>query len=149
VDQPHGRTSADDPSENPRACRGAAAVEEVAAERGSAAESKQCCSEWPSSASGAGRTAPELEVEASAAAGQYSGCSAPAGQNRCRCSWCSPSVCSRTKFMRRRYCAAAGMKLRKDMTEKRNIGFTPNVLTQFYYLVQVVLGSICMSKFNY
>jgi hypothetical protein len=33
--------------------------------------------------------------------------------------------------------------------EKRNIGFTPNVLTQFYYLVQVVLGSICMNKFNY
>jgi hypothetical protein len=33
VDQPHERTSAGDPSESPRACRGAAAVEEVAAER--------------------------------------------------------------------------------------------------------------------
>jgi hypothetical protein len=70
--------SADEPSENPRACRGAAVVEEVVAERGSVAESEQCCSEWPSSASGAGRTAPESEVEASAAAGRYSDCSAPA-----------------------------------------------------------------------
>jgi hypothetical protein len=43
-------------------------------------------------------------LEASAAAGRYSGCSAPAGQNQCRCSWCSPSVCSRTKFIRDRYC---------------------------------------------
>jgi hypothetical protein len=88
VDQSHGRTSAGDPSESPRACRGAAAVEEVVAERGSAAESEQCCSEWPSSAFGGGRTAPESDVEASAAAGWYSGCSAPGGQNRCRCSWC-------------------------------------------------------------
>jgi hypothetical protein len=86
VDQPHGRTSVGDPSGSPRACRGAAVVEEVAAEHGSAAESEQCCSGWPSSASGAGRTAPESEVEASAAAGRYPGCSAPAGQNRCRCS---------------------------------------------------------------
>jgi hypothetical protein len=76
------------------------------AERGSAAEPKQCCSEWPLSASGAGRTAPESEVEASAtaSAGRYSSCSAPAGQNRCWCSWCSPSVCSRMKFIRDRYC---------------------------------------------
>jgi hypothetical protein len=35
VDQPHGRTSAGDTSENLHACRGAAAVEEVAAECGS------------------------------------------------------------------------------------------------------------------
>jgi hypothetical protein len=55
VDQPHGRTSAGDPSESPHAYRGAAAVEEVAAECGSAVESEQCCSGWPSSASGAGR----------------------------------------------------------------------------------------------
>jgi hypothetical protein len=33
--------------------------------------------------------------------------------------------------------------------EKGNIGFTPNVLTKFYYFVQVGLGSICMNKFNY
>jgi hypothetical protein len=81
VDQPHGRTSASVPSGSPRACRGAAAVEEVAAERGSATESEQCCLEWPSFASGAGRTAPGSEVEASVAAGWYSGCSAPAGPN--------------------------------------------------------------------
>jgi hypothetical protein len=86
VDQPHGKTSAGDPSESLHACRGAAAVEEVAAECGSAVESEQCCSEWPSSASRAGRTAPELGVEASASAGRFPGCSAPAGQNRCRCS---------------------------------------------------------------
>jgi hypothetical protein len=43
-------------------------------------------------------------VEASAVADRYSGCSAPAGQNRCWCSWCSPSVCSRVKFIRDRYC---------------------------------------------
>jgi hypothetical protein len=97
-------------SENPHACREAAAVEEVVAEHESAAESEQCCSEWPSSASGAGRTAPESEVEASAAAGQCSGCSALAGQNRCRCSWCSPSVCSIAKFIRDRYCTTSGKK---------------------------------------
>jgi hypothetical protein len=45
VDQLHGRTSAGDPSESPHACRGAATVEEVVAECGSAAESEQCCSE--------------------------------------------------------------------------------------------------------
>jgi hypothetical protein len=44
VDQPHERTSAGDPSENSRACRGAAAVEEVVAERGYATASEQCCS---------------------------------------------------------------------------------------------------------
>jgi hypothetical protein len=125
VDQLHGRTSAGDPSENPRACHEAAAVEEVAAEHGSATEPEQCCLEWPSSASGAGRTAPESEVEASATVGQCSGCSAPAGQNRCRCSWCSPSVCIRTKFMRRRYCAAAEMKLRQDMAERKEYRFYP------------------------
>ena len=81
----------DDPSETLHVCRGAAVVEaEAAAERGPAAVPKRCCSGWPSSASGAGRTAPELGVEASAS--RYPGCSAPAaGQNRNRCSWCSPS----------------------------------------------------------
>ena len=40
--------------------------------------------------SGAGRTAPESRVEASAS--WFPGCSDPAaGQNRNRCSWCSPS----------------------------------------------------------
>jgi hypothetical protein len=60
----------------------------VAAECGSTAEPEQCCSWWPSSASGAGRTAPESEVEASASAsvGWYPGCSTPVGQNRDRCS---------------------------------------------------------------
>jgi hypothetical protein len=101
VDQPHGRTSMGDPSESPHTCCGAVAVEEVAAECGSAAESEQYCSEWPSSASRAGRTAPESEVEASALAGRYSDCSTPAGQNRCRCSWCSPSVCNRNKIYKR------------------------------------------------
>ena len=86
-----GKTSAGDPSETPHACRGAAVVEaEAAAERGSAAVPKQCCSGWPSSASGAGRTAPESREEASAF--RYPGCSAPAaGLNRNRCYWCSPS----------------------------------------------------------
>jgi hypothetical protein len=111
VDQPHGRTSAGVPSESLHACREAAAVEEVVAERESAAEPKQCCSEWPSSASGAGRTAPGSGVEASAVAGRYSGCSALAGQDRCRCSWCSPSVCSIAKFIRDRYCTTSGRKL--------------------------------------
>jgi hypothetical protein len=111
VDQPHGRTSAGDPSENPHACRRAAAVEEVAAEYGSAAEPEQCCSGWPSSVSGAGRTAPESEVEASVSAGRYSGCSAPAGQNRDRCSWCSPSVCSGMKLIRDKYCTITERKL--------------------------------------
>jgi hypothetical protein len=74
VDQLHERTSAGVLSENPHVCREAAAVEEVVAERESAAEPEQCCSEWPSSASGAGRTALESEVEASAtaSAGRYS-----------------------------------------------------------------------------
>jgi hypothetical protein len=58
VDQQRGRTSAGDPSESPHACRGAAAVEEVAVERGSAAEFEQCCSGWPSSTSGAGKLLP-------------------------------------------------------------------------------------------
>jgi hypothetical protein len=127
VDQPHGRTSAGDPSESLHACRGAAAVEEVAAECGSAAEPEQCCSEWLSSASGAGRTAPELGVEASASAlaGRYSGCSAPAGQNRCRCSCCSPSVCSRTKFIRDRYCTIPERKLWQDKVESKECTVLP------------------------
>ena len=50
----------------------------------------QCLNGVVSFASGAGRTAPESRVEASAS--RYPGCSAPAaGQNRNRCSWCSPS----------------------------------------------------------
>jgi hypothetical protein len=51
-------------------------------------------------------------VEASAAAGQCSGCSAPAGQNQNRCAWCSPSYCNKRNFMRTRYCADVEMKLR-------------------------------------
>ena len=90
VGQTCGRTSAGDPSETPHACRGAAVVEaEAAAERGPTAVPERCCSGWPSSASGAGRTAPESRVEASAF--RYPGCSTPAGQNQNRCSWCSPS----------------------------------------------------------
>ena len=90
VGQTCERTSAGDPSGTQHACRGSAEVEEAAAERGSAAMPEQCCSGWPSSASGAERTAPESRVEASAS--RYPGCSAPAaGPNRNRCSWCSPS----------------------------------------------------------
>jgi hypothetical protein len=136
VDQPAG-----DPSKSPQACRGAAAVEEVAAERGSAVESEQYCSGWPSSASRAGKTAPESEVEASAVAGRYPGCSAPAGQNRCRCSWCSPSVYSRTKFIRDRYCTILERKLWPDKVESKECTvLPPNGLSQFfYYLIQVCI----------
>ena len=78
-----------DPSETPHACRGPAVVEEAEAAREPAAVPEQCCSGWPSSASGAGRTAPESRVEASAMAVQHPGCSAlAAGPNRC--AWCSP-----------------------------------------------------------
>jgi hypothetical protein len=42
------------------------------------------------------------------------------------------------------------MKLRQDMIERKEYRFyPPNDLTQFYYLVQVVLGSICINRFNY
>ena len=92
VGQTCGRTSAGDPSETPHACRGAAVVEaEVAAERGPAAVPEQCCSGWPSSASGAGSTAPESEAKASGSRSpscSATGCSAPAGQNH---TWSSPS----------------------------------------------------------
>ena len=47
---------------------------------------EQCCSGWPSSASGAGSTTPGSGVEASVSL--YPGCSAPGGQNH---TWCSPS----------------------------------------------------------
>ena len=50
--------SAGDPSETPHACRGSAVVEEAEAAREPAVVPEQCCSGWPSSASGAGRTAP-------------------------------------------------------------------------------------------
>jgi hypothetical protein len=33
-------------------------------------------------------------VAASVMADRYPGCSAPAGQNRNRCAWCSPSDCN-------------------------------------------------------
>ena len=70
-------------------------VEEAEAACEPAAVPEQCCSGWSSSASGAGRTAPESRVEASAF--QYPGCSAPAaGQNWC--AWCSPSNFSK-RFM--------------------------------------------------
>jgi len=64
-------------------------VEAAKAAREPTAVPEQCCSGWPSSASGAGRTAPVSRVEESAF--RYPGCSAPAGQNRNRWSWCSPS----------------------------------------------------------
>jgi hypothetical protein len=65
-------------------------VVEVEAAREPVAMPEWCCSGWPSSASGAVRTALESRVEASAMASQHPGCSAPAaGQNRC--TWCSPS----------------------------------------------------------
>jgi hypothetical protein len=122
---------------------------ETVAGRESATEPERCGSGSPSSASRAGRTTPGSVVVASVTADQYLGCPAPAGQNRNRCAWCSPSDCNKRNFMRTRYCAAAEMKLRQDMQREKSIDFTPNDLTQFYYLVQVVLGSICMNKFNY
>ena len=67
-------------------------MEEAEAECEPAEEPERCCSGWPSSAPGAGRTAPKSRVEASAS--RYPGCSAPgistpaAGQNR---AWCLPS----------------------------------------------------------
>ena len=97
VGQTCGRTSAGDPSETPHACRGPAVVEEAEAAREPAAVPEQCCSGWPSSTSGAGRTAPESRVEASATAVQHPGCFAlAAGQNWC--AWCSPSD-FRKRFM--------------------------------------------------
>src|SRR6185503_4447846 len=84
------KTSAGDPSGTQHACREAEAVEEAEAECEPAEEPEQCCSGWPSSASGAGSTAPESKAAASGS--RYPGCSDPAaGQNRNRCSWCSPS----------------------------------------------------------
>ena len=78
--QPRGRTSAGDPSENPCTDRGAA-MAEVEAERGPTVVPEQYCSGWPSSASGAGSTAPGSGVEASVS--RYPGCSVPAAdQNR-------------------------------------------------------------------
>ena len=66
-------------------------MEEAEAECERAEEPEQCCSGWPSSASGAGSTAPESEVEATGSRSpgcSDPGCSAPAGQNH---AWCSPS----------------------------------------------------------
>jgi hypothetical protein len=63
--------------------------------------------------------------EASVTADQYSGCSAPAGRNRNRCAWCSPSDGNKRNFMRKKYCAAAEMKLRKDITERKEYRFYP------------------------
>ena len=80
------------PSETPHACRGSAVVEEAEVACEPAAVPEQYCSGWPSSASGAGSTAPGSGVEASVS--RYPGCSAlgcsaPAvGQNH---AWCSPS----------------------------------------------------------
>jgi hypothetical protein len=64
-------------------------------------------------------------VEASAGVGRYSGCSAPAGQNWCRCSWCSPSVCSRTKLIRGRYCMILEKKLWLDKVERKECTVLP------------------------
>ena len=91
VGQTCERTSAGDPSGTQHACREAAAVEEAEAECEPAEEPEQCCSGWPSSASGAGSTAPESKAEASGSRSpgcSDPGCSAPAGQNH---AWCSPS----------------------------------------------------------
>jgi hypothetical protein len=121
VDPWRERRSEDDLLGNPHVDHVAEAAEEAVAGHGSAAEPEQCCSGSPSSASGAGRTAPGSVVAASAMADQYSGRSAPASQNRNRCAWCSPSDCNKRNFMRTRYCAAAEMKLRKDMTERKGI----------------------------
>jgi hypothetical protein len=53
-------------------------------------------------------------------------------------------------FMSKKYCAAAAMKLRKDMTERKEYRFYPQRSnSNFYYLVQAGLGSIYMNKFNY
>ena len=83
----YGRTSAGDPSETLHACRRSAVVEEAEAACEPAEVPEQYCSGWPSSASGAGSTAPGSGVEASVS--RYPGCSAPAaGQNH---AWCSPS----------------------------------------------------------
>jgi hypothetical protein len=46
-------------------------------------------------------------------------------------------------------CSCGNETSERKWQRERNIGFTPNVLTQFYYLVQVGLGLICMNKFNY
>ena len=73
---PTSSRRAGDPSETPHACRWPMVVEEAEAACEPAAVPEQCCSGWSSSASGAGRTAPESRVEASAF--QYPDCSAPA-----------------------------------------------------------------------
>jgi hypothetical protein len=89
-------------------------------------------------------------VAASAAADQCPDCFAPAGQNRNRCAWCSPSDLQQTKFYENEILCSCGNETSVGYDrEKRNIGFTPNVLTRFYYFFQVGLGSICMNKFNY
>ena len=80
------KMSAGDPSGTQHACRESAAEEEAEAECEPAGVPEHCCSGWPSSASGAGSTAPESEVEASGS--RSPGCSAPVGQNH---AWCSPS----------------------------------------------------------
>src|SRR6185369_4331497 len=119
------------------AYRGAAVVEAgAAAERGPAAVPEQCCSGWPSSASGAGRTGPESRLEASAS--RYPGCSAPAaGQNRNRCSWCSPSDLNKrcmskdiAEIISDGYDIFLQGRLRHDKVEGNRVhGFNPNDLT--------------------
>jgi hypothetical protein len=125
VDPWHERRSEDDLLGNPHVDHVAEAAEEAVAEHGSTAEPERYCSGSPSSASEAGRTTPGSMVAASAAADQYSDCSASAGQNRNRCAWCSPSDCNKRNFMRMRYCAAEEMKLRKDTTERKEYRFYP------------------------
>ena len=59
-------------------------MEEAEAECELAEVPEQCCSGWPSSATGAGSTAPESKAEASGSRSpgcSAPGCSAPAGQN--------------------------------------------------------------------
>src|SRR6185312_12012976 len=86
VGQTYGRTSVGDPSETLHACRQSAVVEEAKVACEPAEVPEQYCSGWPSSASGAGSTAPGSGVEASVS--RYPGCSGPG--LFCPCCWSEP-----------------------------------------------------------
>ena len=73
-------------------------MQEAEAECEPAEEPEQCCSGWPSSASGARSTAPESKAAASESRSlgcSDPSCSAPAGQNH---ALCSPSGFSTKDF---------------------------------------------------
>jgi hypothetical protein len=59
---------------------------------------------------------------------------APAGQNRCQCSWCSPSVCSRTKFIRGRYCTILERKLWQDKVESKECTVLPPPTVYLHFI---------------